>query len=125
MAHQDQARVRPNRLSGRAQFLGCEAHGLAQCMAEQVQRVLDTAGAEQGRGVQDRAQLPRAEAPGLLAKATVRSSRVLSRLWAMSRMRKFHSVPWLKGGCSAPRQSSTICQRLSITVSSTASRSPT
>src|SRR5499427_1841711 len=27
----------------------------------------------------------------------------------MSRMRKFHSVLWLKGGCSAPRQSNTSC----------------
>src|SRR5262249_26051768 len=47
------------------------------------------------------------------ANATVRSSRVLARLWVMSRMRKFSKVPWRKGGCSAPRQSTTICQRLS------------
>jgi hypothetical protein len=29
-------------------------------------------------------------------------------------MRKFSKVPWRKGGCSASRQSTTICQRLSI-----------
>ena len=79
------------------------------------------------RGVESRAARScRAPKPPVCsAKVTVRSSKILSRLWAMSRMRKLHSVPWLKGGCSAPRQSSTICQRLSITVSSTASRSPT
>ena len=35
-------------------------------MAEQVQRVFDPAGAEQRRGVQDRAQLPGTEASGVL-----------------------------------------------------------
>ena len=50
-------------------------------------------GAEQWGGVQDRAQLPRTEAPVCSAKATVRSSRVLSKLWAISRIRKLHRVP--------------------------------
>src|SRR5215467_11146284 len=79
------------------------------------------------RGVESRAARScRAPKPPVCsAKVTVRSSKTLSRLWAMSRRRKLYSVPWLKGGCSAPRQSSTICQHLSITVSSTASRSPT
>src|SRR6266849_149934 len=52
--------------------------------------------------------------PVFSANATVHSSRVLARLWAMSRMRKCSKVPWRKGGCAAPRQSTTICQRLSI-----------
>ena len=38
------------------------------------------------------------------ANVTVRSSNVLSRLCAMSRMRKLTRVLWLQGGCSAPRQ---------------------
>ena len=125
VAHQDQARFLPNRLSRRAQCPRREAHRLAQRMPKQVQGVLHAAGAKQRCGVQGRPQLPGAKPPVCSANVTVRSSKVLSRLWAMSRMRKFHSVPWLKGGCSAPRQSNTICQRLSITVSSTASRSPT
>jgi len=58
--------------------------------------------------------------PVFSAKALVRSSKVLSKLCAMSRRRKLNNVPWLKGGCSASRQSSISCQRLSLTVSSTA-----
>ena len=65
----------------------------AQRMAEQVQRVFDPAGAEQRRGVQDRAQLPGTEASVCSANATVRSSRVLSKLWVMSRIRKLNRVP--------------------------------
>ena len=45
---------------------GPPGHRLAQRMAEQVQRVFDPAGAEQRRGVQDRAQLPGTEASGVL-----------------------------------------------------------
>jgi hypothetical protein len=56
-------------------------------------------------------------------RATVRP-RTCKNVHALLRIRTLHRVLWLQGGCSAPRQSSTICQRLSITVRSTASRSP-
>ena len=58
---------------------------LAQRMAEQVQRVFDPAGASVGQDA--------AKPPVCSANATVRSSRVLSKLWVMSRIRKLNGVP--------------------------------
>src|SRR6516165_11871580 len=53
----------------------------------------------------------------------VRSSQVVARWCAMSRLRPCHTVPRLPGGCAAPRPSSPLCPRLSLTVRATASRS--
>src|SRR6516164_460614 len=66
LADQHQAGIHQDSLCRCVQLLGREAHGLAQRMAQQVQRVLDPARAEQGRGVQGGPQLPRPKATGFL-----------------------------------------------------------
>ena len=93
LSHQRQPGVLHNRLRGRAQFLGRQAHGLAQRMAEQVQGVLDPAGAEQGGESKTARSCLAPKPPVCSAKATVRSSRVLSTLWVISRIRKLNRVP--------------------------------
>src|SRR5262249_17240016 len=54
--------------------------------------------------------------PVCAATVTVRSSQVVARWCAMSRLRPCHTVPRLPGGCAAPRPSSPLCPRLSLTV---------
>src|SRR5215813_7856425 len=66
--HQQQARVRDNRVDGRVQLLGCKPHELAQRMPEQVEGILDTARAEQRGRIQHRPQLPGAKATRLLCQ---------------------------------------------------------
>ena len=66
VSHQRQPCGLSDRHRGGAQCLGCQADGLAQGMAEQVQGVLHPAGADQRSGVQDRAQLPGTEPSGFL-----------------------------------------------------------
>jgi hypothetical protein len=125
LAPQRQPSVLHARLRGRAQFLGRKAHRLAQRLAEPVPRVLAPAGTAQGGESKTARSCLAPKPPVCSAQATVRSSSVLSRLCAMRRRRKLSSVPWLQGGCSAPRPSSTLCQRWSSTVRSTASGSLT
>src|SRR5712691_7472683 len=66
VSYQRQPCILHDCLSGCAQCRSHQVHRLAQRMAEQVQRVLDPAGTEQGCRVQDHAQLPGTEAPGVL-----------------------------------------------------------
>ena len=68
VSQQRQACVRRHRLCGGVQDLGRKAHGLAQGMAKQVQRILDPTGTKQRGGIQHGPQLPGPEAPGFLCQ---------------------------------------------------------
>jgi hypothetical protein len=78
LSHQRQPGGLHDRQRGDAQCVGCKAYGLAQ-----------------GSGVESRTARSclAPKPPVCSAKATVRSSRVLSKWWAISRIRKLHRVP--------------------------------
>ena len=124
--HQRQSRVCPEPRGGRAQGRGRAAHGLPPRLAEQVERVRPTRPAPHRGGESRAARRGLAPPPPVCAaQATGRSSHVWARWGARSRRRQWHSVPRLQGGGAAPRPSTPICQRLAITVRSTASCSRT